>query len=517
MDMFGRRRGRSRGPESLESSQEGISGLEEQTSLEGRSGEGLLEPPLEQLDAMGADERRSHGEGGQLEGASPENPNPFWSSDVQAEFVQRQMAGGGSLLAEEEHPPYGPAGTSSASLEPPYGLDLRQVGPTETEDLSLDETDRVQPSPLRESVSSGGTLSRLEQGRLDRESLKEPSSRNLLEAVRSGQTEAARRLDQAVREHGSGHGEGQEGPTLASMQDVMNQVLLQTMDMYQRLERIEESQASSTQSATSVMDVALGTVVLEGQERQLIRGHDGSLIVGPPVGGSQKVQMDEMKKQIKQLEQLSLEATANFNQAAAAGAVGAIAVPQTAPVASGVGVSKARTRGLTGSLPGLPSPGEYPVNPMVQESLGGLGEMQVSRSVPGGSSLPSVASAPDTPRSNDPGRARKWLEAVKQLGAAARRYLSPAGGSTRAYASLLPFLEGDAVSPGELAAKLANLSPSPEMVSGPGVRPQGLQPEPLNPEVLPMPRMAFGRGGPGRSAAETTPNPGTTNHLGIRA
>ena len=147
----------------MESSQEGISGFEEHSSLEGRSGEGLLEPPLEQMSATGADEQRWPGEGVQLEGASPENPNPFWSDDVKAEFSQRQMAGGGSLLAEEEHPPYHAEGPP-AKLEPPYGLSLTQVGQVTAAGSGLDDEEVGQPALVRVSISSGGTLSQLERG-----------------------------------------------------------------------------------------------------------------------------------------------------------------------------------------------------------------------------------------------------------------------------------------------------------------------------------------------------------------
>ena len=109
------------------------------------------------------------------------------------------MAGGGSLLAEEEHPPYHAEGPPLA-IEPPYGLALRQVGQSTAEEQRLDDDSLTRPSPLRESISSGGTVSRMEQGKVatrrpevvPRSPLGAGISGDLMD-IQQGQTEAAAR------------------------------------------------------------------------------------------------------------------------------------------------------------------------------------------------------------------------------------------------------------------------------------------------------------------------------------
>ena len=271
MDLLSRRRGRSPGQEGSQQGERAPGG--------GSSRSGLQETASEQDVADGADEQQLPS-GEVHDGALPSimdyphvgmgvNPNPFWSADVQQEFLylQNYAEGGGWTREEDRHPPYD-AAESPAEMEHPSGSEAARERPG----------DRV--PALHDSVSSGGTLSRLEQGQPLRTGTQDTSSSN---------------------------------EELASMRRVVTAMVEKTKELYARMERIEERShaGSSSRSATSFMDVPLGTIRLDGRTRQLVRGPDGALVVGPEAperGAGEASQLAQLRQQVQMLEQLSTQA-----------------------------------------------------------------------------------------------------------------------------------------------------------------------------------------------------------------
>ena len=164
------------------------------------------------------------------------NPNPFWSEAVQGEFNLRRQR---PAFLDQEAKVREERQDAELVLEPDYGRLADAPAPVESGQpvVLAPEGQQLVESPARRSVSSGGTLSKLERGLTPHD----------------GEI---------------GEGESRLENQMRRMQELMSQMVAAQGVMQERLARVEEERASSMQSVASKEGAAPQTYHSLDQWRQ---------------------------------------------------------------------------------------------------------------------------------------------------------------------------------------------------------------------------------------------------------